>query len=254
MHSLPPTEHRPAIRFCIVSAGRTGSTRLRYLLDYHPLARCYGEVFGENLSGLADPGSAEEPRVRAERDRDPTGFLFRRVLVAEGASAVGFKMLYGQLHGRWPAVLQALRSDPTVHIVHLVRRDLVRRFVSEYLVGTAAVGHRYFHHEAPPDIVPVEIPVESLLADLRRVTGEMDAMRQAFSANPLHEIAYEDTIEEHGSRMRALLGFLGLAPARLWSPTRRVLPERAAAVIANMDEVEAALRGTPFETMLAGPR
>jgi hypothetical protein len=234
-----------------VTAGRTGGTRLRYLIDYHPMAKCHGEVLGENLSSLVAPGSVAEERMREERDADPAGFIARRVLAAEGGRAVGFKVLYRQLTDEWPVVFDAIVADRTVRVVHLVRRNLVKRFVSEFLVGTKVVMHRYFHHEQPPMPVTAVIPVERMVADLHRVEAEVQAMREAFKEHPLHEIAYEETIDDAGNAMHELLRFLGLPPARLWSPTRKVLPDRLSEVVGNLDEVASALRGTPYEPMLA---
>ncbi|MBU3682907.1 MAG: hypothetical protein FGM39_02610 [Phycisphaerales bacterium] len=249
-----PNEQPPAVRFCILSAGRTGSTRLRYLVGHHPSVTCHGEVFGENLSTFAAPGTPEEELARAERDRDPVAFLQARVLVAAGKRATGFKALYAHLFTEWPAVGQAIRADQGIRIVHLVRKNLVRRFLSEYLVGTQVVRHRYFHHEDPPPVAPVHVPIDDLLADLRRIDAEVNAVRQAFDGHPMHEIAYEDTIDEQGPPMMALLRFLGLPPARLWAPTRRVLPTGLGSLVANMDDVASALRGTPFEPMLLEDR
>lgn len=247
-NAAPPSADR--VRFCIVTTGRTGSTRLRLLLDSHPSIRCHGELFGDNLSTLAAPDSELHGRLVAERMADPAAFLVRRALVSGDTRAVGFKILYGQLTERWSGLLDALRSDHDIRIVHLVRRNGIKRFLSEYFVGTVTRTHLRYAHEPPPAVEPVTIPVASLLADLEAVSRNVQRMRELFREHPFHEIAYEDSLEDDGPAMRELQSFLGVPPAPLSVPIRKILPDDVRLLIANIDEVAAAVRGTPYEPLL----
>jgi hypothetical protein len=244
----------PPVRFCIVTAGRTGSTWLRLLLDSHPDITCHGEVFGENLSTLAATGSDAHHGLLAERAADPHGFLVRRVFAPSRCRAVGFKVLNRQLTQRWPSLLDALRGEPGVRIVHLVRRNLLKRFVSEYFVGTVTHRHSARSSEATADVRPIRIPVESILADLSTVRREVDAMREAFRQHPMHEIAYEDCVSDPERALGGLLGFLGAAPAPLDADIRKLLPDDLGMLVENLDELATALRGGPFEPMLGEAR
>jgi hypothetical protein len=242
--------HGEPVRFCIVTAGRTGSTRLRLLLESHPSVTCHGEVLGKNLRGIAEPGTAQHGKMLIERAHDPAGFISRRVFAPTGSRAIGFKALYEQLVQDYPAAFGAIRADPGIRIVHLVRRNAVKRFVSEYAVGTLKFKHRYMHHEDPPRVEPMEIPIDALLADLERYERAIGGMRHALGGHQVHEIAYEDSIDPAGAAMGGLLEFLDVPPDRLWAPLRKILSEDLRHLISNFDAVAAALKGSRYESML----
>jgi hypothetical protein len=240
-----------AIRFLIVAAGRTGSTRLRLLLDSHPLIRCHGELFGNNLKTLAEPATPAYGRLLAERAHDPAAFLRQRALEPAGAAAVGFKILYHQLTRQWPGLLTQVQADRTLRIIHLVRRNGVKRFLSEYYVGTVTHRNRFDADEPLPAIAPVVVPVQTLLDDLAAIAHESARIRCLFRHHRIHEVAYEDSLDDNGATMQKVLDFLGVGPARLSVCIRKILPDDLRQLIANYDEVAAALQGTPFAFMLA---
>lgn len=242
-----PTDTR--VRFCIVTVGRTGSTRLRYMLDSHPEVTCHGELLGENLASLAQPGTVEHHALLEERMSDAAGFVARHAFAPSDSRAVGFKVLYRQIAEQWPAAFAAIRADREVRIVHLTRRNLVKRFISEHFAGVVR-KHNYFNHEEPPMVRPVTISITSLLADLEKVQGEERALQEAFRDHPVLEIAYEDSCIEHGPALAGLQDFLGIPRLSLRSPVRKFLPDRLVALIENFGEVACALRGTPYESMM----
>lgn len=250
MKSPIPSPGGEPVRFSILAAGRTGSTRLRLLLDSHPLAKCHGEVFGENMSTLAEPGSDLHSQLLLERSADPAEFLHRRALEPGDARAIGFKILYHQLTDDWPGLLEATLADRGLRVVHLVRRNGLKRFLSEYFVGTVMRKNLFFENEEVPPLEPVSIPVATLLSNLEMLTRESERMRSSFRDHPFHEIAYEDSLDDNGPALRGVLDFLGLPPAQLSVPIKKILPNDPSKLIANFDEVSQALRGTRFEWML----
>ena len=249
MENPTPSPNRP-VRFFILAAGRTGSTRLRLLLDSHPHAKCHGELFGENISTLAEPGSDLHKQLLGERSSDPAKFLHRRALDAGGAQAVGFKILYHQLTRDWPGLLQAVLAEREIRVLHLVRRNGLKRFLSEYFVGTVTRKNLFFENETVPEVEPVSIPVETLLSNIEMLDRESEKLRGLFRNHPFHEIAYEESLDDTGPAVRGVLDFLGLPPAHLSVPIKKILPDNPARLIANFQEVEEALKGTPWEWML----
>lgn len=229
------------VRFIIVTIGRTGSTRIRKLLDSHPDVRCHGEVFGESIGQLAQGDAAPLERLVAERAADPGEFLVRRALSAPEVRAVGVKILCNQLFDRHPGLLARLRVERDVRIIHLVRRDGIRRFVSEWCVGAGLVRHSYSVHESAPEVRPIVIPIEAVRADLARVEAERARVVREFSGHPFMELGYEDSLEDNGAAMRRVQEFVGVVPATLSCDLRRVLPEDPRALVANYDEIVAAL-------------
>lgn len=237
------------IRFLIVTIGRTGSTRLRLLLDSHPQVLCHGELYGGNLGTLAPSDSHLHAQLLAEREADPASFLAKRAFATESMKAVGLKVLRSQLMD-WPGLLEALRADFSVRVIHLVRKNGLKRFLSEYFVGTVTHKHLLLPGEAVPDVKPVEMPVELLLSDLRRVEEQSAEIRSLFAGHPFHELTYEESLEDNGLALQAVQSFLGVPLAPLTSPIRKVLPDDPKLLVANFEEVSRALTGTPHEWMV----
>lgn len=231
------------VRFIIVTIGRTGSTRIRKLLDSHPEVRCHGELFGESIRPHASDDPALLARLLVERETDPGAFLMNRALSSPGARAVGVKILCQQLFEAHPGLVERIRVERDVRIVHLVRRDGIRRFISEWFVGTGLVRHSYSADERAPTVEPVAIPVDAVRADLARVAAECARVRREFAGHPYMEIAYEDSLDDDGPTLRGLQEFIGVAPAALRCELRRVLPQDPRALVANYDEIVAATRG-----------
>lgn len=234
-------------RFCIVTAGRTGSTRLRLLLDSHPSIRCHGEVFGENLSTLAFPKSMLYRSCLAERDSSPVGFLQERVFAPYQAEVVGFKILYEQLLFRWPGLLEFLKDDCDLQIIHLVRRNGLKRFLSEYFVGTITFQHQCTIDQLPPTVEPVHISIDDLLCDLNKVAAQEKLIAELFCNNTVFKLAYEDSLDVRGGCILGLQKFLGVEPANLTAPIQKILPSDLTRLIKNIDEVKSALRGSLYE-------
>lgn len=233
-----------------MAAGRTGSTRIRLLLDSHPLALCHGEVFGENLSTLTEPGSEAHRQLLEERTANPADFATARVFEAEEKSAVGFKILYHQLTEAWPELMEALAADKDIRVLHLVRRNGLKRFLSEYFVGTVTRKNLFLKNDKIPALPAVDIPPAVLLSNLESIENQAKRLRGIFCDHPVHELAYEDSLEDNGPALRSVLDFLGLPPAELSVGIKKILPDDPKALIANFDEVAVVLRGTRFEWML----
>lgn len=234
------------IRFVIITAGRTGSTWLRLLLDSHPAVSCHGEVFGTNLSSIAEPDTADWDAALAARESAPAAFLQERVFAPTAAQAVGFKVLYEHLLTRWPTVLQSLVADRSIRIIHLTRRDGLKRFLSEYFVGTVTHRHQLPVGETPPLVTPVYIAVTDILGSLQRVADQQAAMQAHFAHHPVFDIAYEDLAAPDSTVLDALLDFLAVAGVPLRADLQKILPDDMSALIENLDEVRAALAASPF--------
>src|SRR5262245_61558777 len=137
---------RPATRFIILCAARTGSTMLRHMLNSHPVVRCHGEVMTgrslDALAGLDQSGDESSTRTLTElRRSDPERFLEECVLDPGPARAVGFKIKYEELLRREYAwLLEWLKSRRDIRVIHLRRENRLKRLIS---VVTAKVYGLY---------------------------------------------------------------------------------------------------------------
>src|SRR5262249_46467049 len=119
---------RPATRFVILNAARTGSNYLCALLNSHDEVLCHHEIFNPHVVGVARhlQMSGFQLGTIEERERDPIAFLQRVWDTPLGRPIVGFKLCWRQHEVAYRAVL----GDPSVHKIVLKRRNRVATFVS----------------------------------------------------------------------------------------------------------------------------
>lgn len=238
-------------RFVILAAPRTGSNWLCTLLDSHPRVLCHREIFNPggihvalSFEGALDLGG------RDERDRDPAAALRRVWATGRGRAAVGFKLNRESTPGAFAPVL----DDRDVKKVVLRRRNRVRTCVSELVAERTGAWESL--PGSPPGAPRERLRVEAaqVRAHAARNALYYDALtaRLARSGQGWLETSYEDLgrRDEH-ARLLAFLGVEG-APVELRAATSRRNPEPLAALVANFDELRAALRGSPFEEELDG--
>jgi len=258
MFSPPPSSAGEApVQFLIVAAPRTGSTHLRLLLNSHPAVCCHGEVFAPELRSLAGLNphvpSPLRDRLVAARDADPGAFLMDEVLYPGRMSAVGAKILYDAFAlDRWTGLLERVLVERQVLIVHLMRRNSLKRFLSQYVVERVTKQTLALSAEQVPTIGPVRVPVAEMLADIAAVEDEERLFRGLFRGHRLIEVHYEDMLAPpmNLEKLDDLQRFLGVEPTALMSPARKILSDRLGDVIETMAEVEAALCDTPRAWML----
>jgi LPS sulfotransferase NodH len=239
---------RPASpsRFVVLAAPRTGSNWLCSLLNSHPDVLCHHEVF--NPSGifyaLARRDGSLDLGTREERDRRPLAFLERVWRNPLGFACVGFKMTRGQDE----QVLEAVLGDRGVRKIVVKRRNRVKTFVSELIARRTGQWEVYDRADLVAERPRVEVdPAELRLnvaqndAYYARLEAALRRSGQAFVA-----VAYEELSSDR-ERLR-LLEFLGVRPApevlRASSVKQNSTDLRR--LVANFDELAAALRDTEF--------
>lgn len=199
-------------RFLIIAPARSGSTLLRVMLNRHPEVCCHGEVFGLHrvLGQSAHALQALDPELALKlRRRDPVKFLDEHVFATRKPVA-GFKLLYSQmLQLEFAPVLQRLIEMPDLRVVHLWRRDLVARHVSEARLRLKATQRSAspgpgatLEHALRPAVV--ERSCRTNLAGRACAT-------QLFARQPAMTLDYEDFIGSHAAHSQRLCQFLGIA-------------------------------------------
>jgi LPS sulfotransferase NodH len=207
----------PAARFVLVAAARTGTNLLLGLLNDHP--GCYGggELF--NVDALAgdkipwrEMDIPDDPALLALRRQDPVAFWRKLSGMAEarGFSSVGFKLLYPQgLSHR--ALLDHLAADQALPVIHLKRRNLLRRLVSErqaYASGkwaaAAAAGQA-------PSRPAVKLDMAEIVTSIRITEEHQETYDRLFAGHPLLNLVYEDLAARPLRVAARAAEFLGLA-------------------------------------------
>ena len=214
--SARPAPARPT-RFVVLGAERTGTNLLIGMLKQYECCFCGNELFnpGQIEKGKVawlDVDDATHAGLLARRTQDPVGFLdeLRGLAYARGFGVVGFKLMH--THGlAHPAVLDALTADRDLKIIHVSRRNLVRRLVSERQARAAqkwAVGGG----EAAPSMPKVEIDFSDLMVSLARTRTRQAEFAARFAQHDVLDVIYEDIAAQPPRVAARAAAFLGLAP------------------------------------------
>jgi len=128
---------RDYIRFVVICAPRTGSYMLTHALNYSPHIVCFGEVFNRMVKHVDYRVAGyrmHDSQERELRDSDFERFLHERIYAEhdEKVGAVGFKAPHNHFWAlRQQAVLKWLLAEKDVRVLHLQRRNVLRRLLSE---------------------------------------------------------------------------------------------------------------------------
>jgi LPS sulfotransferase NodH len=228
----------------IFAAPRTGSNLLCSLLNAHPDILCHRGLFNPDAIHWADEpcGRAGFVGGIADRDRDPQSFLEAVWSSGGDPKAIGFKMNRGENGEAADAVLR----DPIVRKILLRRRNRLRTYVSEEIARLTGIWES-FDEPAEADLPSIRVEPD----DLARHSGlnaayyaELKAILRATGQAWL-ETDYEALAESE--EMARILAFLGVeAGPALPAACRKRGPSDLAEVVANLDELAAALRGTAW--------
>ena len=241
-------------RFVILGWYRTGSNFLRTLIDSHPRAVAYSELYSPRgvYWGTARGRPLGAARLAAARDVDPVAFLQRGPFRPQpnGIDAVGFKLFVPQLLFKEVPGLAAELVRQEVHVVRLTRRNLLRAHVSQLRSARTkrmSATARDADGAAPPVVVDVDAMLEFFAGYARR----HDDAAAALQTRPLLDVVYEDLAADPAATSAAVFDFLDLPRHAAESPLVRQGGGPLDRQIENVQDVVAALRGTPWESFLS---
>lgn len=223
---------------------------------------CWREIFYQGEAGATD-----DYFTRSGLENVPefvrNFFLYRwgvdgtRMVVGHDNSkqpfTIGFKFKYQQAQ-KYPQVLDYLREDPRVKVIHLVRGNLLASLVSSQMVP--ALLARFNTPNVSSDTVldglprSIELSPLTVLGRLERLEASIASARREVANFPVLEISYENLVDARAETCRSILEFLEVDPEQqLFSAYRKIMPPLKES-IHNIDEIQAALKGTRFENLL----
>ncbi len=235
---------------CVLAAQRTGTNLLMSQFPSTPFDDL-GEVFHPHQlrESAFQAAGMDLNLVRSLRDEDPGRFL-------DCVAAVG---RHSGRHALWkiqyPQVFRpleqsrrraaALRERPEISIIHLVRSDLIARYVS---LKVAEASGQYLLTPSKPriDAWPIVIDVEECLANLRRTRRLMRRAERTFARPRFVRVGYEDLVDDPDAVATSLTAGLGI-PVALVAPKTLKQGRPLTESVANYDELASALTGTRWE-------
>jgi LPS sulfotransferase NodH len=208
------------VRFVIVGAKRTGSTLLARTLDRLDGVCCHGELLAlRHVRGFVDDPPTllttqverEEraARLLRERKKDPAAFI--QSALSRDCKATGFKALYGPLlTPASPDLIETLLAMPDVRFIHLVRRNNLRRFISDQIMRAGGPVH-----SGPGGRSRQKIKVHVEIADFQHncmeIQRRQDKVLALLSGKDILEITYEDLASDTFTIVSRICQFLGLS-------------------------------------------
>jgi LPS sulfotransferase NodH len=248
--------------FVVVGQHRTGSNMLRYALETHPQVVHYGELFNAALQEIAGAYGkyAYRPASLLEWRRADARAFLNEVIYRDAMppiAAVGFKLFYRQGRGDgngnpWPV----LRERPDVRIIHLLRRNPIGSFLSveRMLRREPHVEMRTSRRGEPRTNGAVKHADQRVVVDVQRFRAYLEGydsnlrtLAEEFPDRAILEVSYEDMSSNADEVLDSVLDFLGVARGPLQLQTERQSDGDVVKLIANLDEVAAAHRGTRWE-------
>ena len=160
----------------------------------------------------------------------------------EEEKAVGFKLMYVQL--AYFNSLSDIFLKERFHIVHLIRRNKLKMYLSGLAVRKRGIVH--LTKNVPP--VRVLVDTKRLLRYFNDISVQQNKLRSVFSRNPYTEITYEDFFANYSTVSAKIADFLEVADnGWQWPKFKKLNPDSVKDIVENYDEVVAVLKGTPFE-------
>lgn len=201
-------------RFVVLTGHRTGSTLLANLLQQHPDCFAGGELF--NWDFMEDgimPWPAEteigSQDLISLRRADPVSFL-KYLFQSVPEPVVGFKLMYtdGVLI---PAVADYLAAEKTIRVIHLKRRNLLRRFLSQRRAEITGEWWKPIAEQNETRSAPIRLSFEECIADFTYIETQKAAYAERFSGHETLEIFYEDFVKDIRDTLDRVAVFLGLS-------------------------------------------
>lgn len=233
--------------------GRCGSTVLGDMLGRHAALQWDGEVFEPNARTWRNHAGDDDKA-------DPLGFLRRRI-ASRTRPRYGFEMKFfhhDAIGVPLETFLDEVQSLGVSRFIVLRRRNYLRKIVSSLMAF--ATGR---WHVRPGDAVsaaPVTINIDrvpidqgrlSLLDLMRGFDRDFARLDELLADKPVLRLTYEEDIAHDPLQAyRKTCAFLGLDVQPVAVPYGKTTPFPLREVIANFDEVRAALRDTPYAWML----
>ena len=243
----------PKTQFVIIANERTGSNLLVSLLSSHPDIHQYGEIIGESILRRND--LQEKIRligvVRYIRNSFKKRFY---------KQAVGMKFLYHQLEDRYAerwgitelsGILNELRNNKRIKIIHLKRRNRLKVLVSAEL---ARLTKEYVKRD--PNNISREIPMvltpEKCSSFFQKISENEKYFDDCFQSHEKLEIFYVDLISDTENICHNTLDLLQVEKCDLKSSTLKQSQKPLSERIRNYAELKQYFKNTPYEKKFEG--
>jgi len=228
--------------FAILCVGRVGSEHLVSLLDSHPDITCFSELFAPGWSLQWRRGTLAVPHFVDTPHQRPADY-WRQLMEGVDSPVTGLKLPGSSIEAHPEAA--ELIADPKVDIIRLTRDNRLAQYVSLWLALESGVWHST---QGAYGTGKIRVNVSDCMSGLDQIGQQESELDSLAGGHRVFRISYEDLAE--GLRIDELQSFLGVTPQPLSSRYERLRERPITEVIENVDELAAALAGTPYAASL----
>lgn len=251
------------IKFILLSSQRTGSGLMQESLSSNPQIHCFGEVligYGGLYKGMPPPLLTSNRRARTFwQALFSGGLLFpawtiRNHFSTEYADAIGMRIMYNQL-ARNPFAMRYLANLEQYKIIHLQRRNLLKKYVSHILMHRMLEFNRQKAHlkEKVP-IVNIEIDIDHAIRYFESETKIKETTITKLDNVPILDVFYEDMIKNgtiSDLTARSISSFLEVQNTRYEANLVKTNPNNLSDFVSNYRDVEKRISGTKWASFLS---
>ncbi|WP_235033215.1 hypothetical protein [Rubripirellula obstinata] len=229
-------------------------------MNSHPKIGCFGEV----LLGMGSPQTPWIPEwlTRYRRPRlawyyalsgamlNPNGAVQK--VFDQDHERVGFRGMYDQLDGS--RVLKLLEKDTDVSVIHLTRENVLKQYVSRYIMRRHRRLGRIRAHTTK-ELTPVKVAISPQLAekDVLELLSQRSRLEEAFEGHRKIELVYEEMIQGNQitpSSVNSICELLEVSNEFAEPELRKMNPSTLSSMLTNFDEWQSHFEGTQFEELL----
>lgn len=213
-------------KFVIITRSRTGSNFFISLLNSHPALEGHGEVYG-NLAGQ----SVQE--------------IWDGVFSKKGnwVSFVGFKIFYYHpMDSDDRSIWDKILADKSIKIIHLVRENMLRTYVSREIAGKLDVwAQKENSKKFTTEEKKIEVDIEACIAEFSKIKEWESNAQKQFSGHDSTILKYEDLVADNQGKMNEIFNFFGVPEREVASKLKKQNPETVQDLVTNYEELKPAL-------------
>jgi LPS sulfotransferase NodH len=200
--------------FVVLCTPRTGTNLFIEMLNSHPDCFSGYEVLSEmhvrdNHIPWFLPDIADNLKLCDLRRTNPVAFLEKldQLTRSRGYSAVGFKYMYWEAD-KTPAVTEYLVSHKDIRVIHIRRRNLLRRLLSQR--RAEQTGQWFAEGDQTVELPPIRLTLHDLVADINYLRPKEIYYGGLVESHDVLNLYYEDIVSDTVGTAKQAWRFLGL--------------------------------------------
>ena len=210
-------------KFVVVSRSRTGSTLLMSLLDSHENIECAGEIFKELQRSSSKSVWFQHFGNRLSRTQ-----------------VVGFRLFYYHPFSGDNEVWKFLKSDTSIVIIHLSRRNVLRTLISQRIGMKTNMWKQRKGEKGQISATEKRIHLsvsecEEFFVETKKFEIET---RQSFEKHSMVEVVYEDIISDQSSTLNRVFSGLNVLNELTETNLKKQNPESLSELCENYQELK----------------